>query len=95
VTPRSGLQDGIFSKPKIPLWVNLGGPWYKKGWIYFGHLEYIMGLWNILWPFGNLVWYIFPRLGILCKEKSGNPGPSPNFEQNRQTVQLYLVKIHS
>jgi hypothetical protein len=28
------------------------------------------------YPFGNLVviWYIFPRFGILCKEKSGNPG---------------------
>jgi hypothetical protein len=27
------------------------------------------------YPFGNLVviWYIFPRFGILCKEKSGNP----------------------
>jgi hypothetical protein len=29
----------------------------------------------MLWPFGNLVviWYIFPRFGILCQEKSGNP----------------------
>jgi hypothetical protein len=28
-----------------------------------------------LWPFGTLVviWYIFPRFGKLCQEKSGNP----------------------
>jgi hypothetical protein len=27
-----------------------------------------------VWPFGNLmaIWYIFPRFGILCQEKSGN-----------------------
>jgi hypothetical protein len=31
--------------------------------------------WYILWPFGNFVaiWYIFPRFGILCQVKSGNP----------------------
>jgi hypothetical protein len=30
----------------------------------------------ILWTLGNLVaiWYIFPRFGMLCQEKSGNPG---------------------
>jgi hypothetical protein len=40
------------------------------------HLEYIMVIWNILWPFGNVVviWYIFPHFGIVCQEKSGNPG---------------------
>jgi hypothetical protein len=36
-------------------------------------------IWYILWPFGNVVvsCYIFPRLGILCGEKSGNPGIDP------------------
>jgi hypothetical protein len=31
---------------------------------------------HILWPFGNVmvIWYIFPRFGILCQEKSGNLG---------------------
>jgi hypothetical protein len=36
-------------------------------------------MWNILQPFSTLygrnvvaIWYIFPRFGILCKEKSGN-----------------------
>jgi hypothetical protein len=34
-----------------------------------------MAIWYILWPFDNLVaiWYIFPRFGISCQEKSGNP----------------------
>jgi hypothetical protein len=29
----------------------------------------------ILWPFGNavIIWYVFPRFGILCREESGNP----------------------
>jgi hypothetical protein len=40
-----------------------------------------MAIWNILrlfstfyGHFGNLVaiWYIFPRFGVLCQEKSGN-----------------------
>jgi hypothetical protein len=44
--------------------------------IFYGHLEYFMAIWNILWPFGNFVVIldIFPRFGILCQEKSGNPG---------------------
>jgi hypothetical protein len=43
--------------------------------ICYGHLVYVMAIWYMLWPFGNLVvlWYIFPRFGILCLEKSGNP----------------------
>jgi hypothetical protein len=43
--------------------------------MFYGHLEYIMALWCILWPFGYLVviWYIFPRFGILRQGKSGNP----------------------
>jgi hypothetical protein len=41
-----------------------------------------MTIWSILWPlerfYGHLVnfvviWYIFPPLGILDQEKSGNP----------------------
>jgi hypothetical protein len=43
--------------------------------IFYGHLEYFMVIWYMLWPFGNVVviWYIFPRFGKLCQEKSGNP----------------------
>jgi hypothetical protein len=41
----------------------------------YGHLKYFTVIWHILWPFGNVVviWYIFPRFGILCQEKYGNP----------------------
>jgi hypothetical protein len=48
----------------------------EKADIFFGHLEYFTVIWYILRPFGNVVviWYIFPRFGILCQEKSGNPG---------------------
>jgi hypothetical protein len=44
--------------------------------IFYGHLEHFTVIWYILWPFGNVVaiWYIFPRFGLLCREKSGNPG---------------------
>jgi hypothetical protein len=33
-----------------------------------------MAIWNILWPFGNVVviWYILPHFGMLCQEKTGN-----------------------
>jgi hypothetical protein len=43
-------------------------------------MVYFMVIWNILWLFGNVlvIWYIFPRLGILCLEKSGNPGAKPS-----------------
>jgi hypothetical protein len=39
-----------------------------------GRFEYFTAIWYILWPLGNVVviWYVFPRFGILCEEKSGN-----------------------
>jgi hypothetical protein len=44
--------------------------------IFYGHLEYFTVIWYILWTFGNVVVisYIFPLFGIMCQEKSGNPG---------------------
>jgi hypothetical protein len=43
--------------------------------LFYGLLEYFTDVRNILCPFSNVVfiWYIFPRFGILCQEKSGNP----------------------
>jgi hypothetical protein len=42
---RTGLPDGLFFRPKIPVWVNFGGPWSGKYWyilrpygIFYGHL---------------------------------------------------------
>jgi hypothetical protein len=47
--------------------------------IFHGHSGYLTAICNILCPFGNVVVirYIFPRLGILCQEKSGNPAVLP------------------
>jgi hypothetical protein len=44
--------------------------------VYSGHLEYFITNGYILWAFDNfaVVWYVFPRFGILYQEKSGNPG---------------------
>jgi hypothetical protein len=42
-----------------------------------------MAIWSVLQPFGifcghlehfMVIWYIFPRFGMLHQEKSGNPG---------------------
>jgi hypothetical protein len=48
----SGLPDGIHTfEPKILIW-SLE---MEKVGIFFVHSEYIMAIWYILWPFGNLV----------------------------------------
>jgi hypothetical protein len=63
-------------KPKIQIWVNFGGPWFKKVVLFYDHLEYFTAIWYILRPFGKLVAILeyFPCFSILNKEKSGNPG---------------------
>jgi hypothetical protein len=35
--------------------------------MFYGYSEFSKAIWYISWPFGNLVvvWYIFPRFGIL------------------------------
>jgi hypothetical protein len=65
-------------KPKHP---NLGKVWRA---LELKMLIHFMVICIILKPFGifyghyvcNVVvfWYIFPRFGVLCQEKSGNPG---------------------
>jgi hypothetical protein len=45
-------------KPKIPIWVNFGGPWIGKRWP-SGNLV--------------VIWSIFPRLVSCVNKKSGNP----------------------
>jgi hypothetical protein len=48
--------------------------------IFYGHFGIFTVSWYILWPFGNVavIWYSFPRFGILCQEKSGNPASDDN-----------------
>jgi hypothetical protein len=36
--------------------------------IFYGNLVYFTAIVNVV-----VIWYIFPRFGILCQEKSGNP----------------------
>jgi hypothetical protein len=59
---------------------NLGKFWRVLDWKMF---IYFMDIWNILWTFGILydrlvhfvfIWRIFSSIGIMCQEKSGNPG---------------------
>jgi hypothetical protein len=50
--------------------------------IFNDHLEYFTIIWYILWPFGNVmvIWYIFPRFGKFCQEKSGKPDFNRQFQ---------------
>jgi hypothetical protein len=63
--------------------------------ILYGHLGYFTAIWAILRPFGTYtyfvaIWYllhlvicyIFLRFGMLCQDKSGNPG-SDRRRENR------------
>jgi hypothetical protein len=56
-------------------WRTLEG----KCWYIFASLEYITASWYSLWASGNsvVIRYVFPRIGILSREKSGNPVQSP------------------
>jgi hypothetical protein len=62
-------------KPKISIWVKIGGPLNAKCCnvllsfeIYYGHLVYFMAICNL-----GVIWYIFPRFYLLCQVKSGSP----------------------
>jgi hypothetical protein len=60
-------------KPKIPIWVNFGGPYAG---IFYGHLEYFTVICNISWPFGNIVviWYrYFPAFWYIVSRKIWQP----------------------
>jgi hypothetical protein len=75
LTNRSGLPDGLFSNQKSQFGYILEGLAMKNVGIFYDHLVYFTAIRNTLWPFGivcgNLVY--FPPLGILDREKSGNP----------------------
>jgi hypothetical protein len=53
-------------KPKITIWVNLGGPLNGKCWYFYATLEYVLAIWYILWSFGNsvVICLIFPHLCV-------------------------------
>jgi hypothetical protein len=79
---------------------NLGKFWRVLQW---KMLVYFMDTWSIWWSFvifyGHLVqfvviWYIFPRFGILYQEKSGDPDWSLWIGISNSTelyIMLYIV----
>jgi hypothetical protein len=83
-------------KPIILFWVNFEGLWIRKcGYVFwsFGtfhcHLVYFMANWLLS---DNLVY--ISRFGILCQEKSGNPGSeSSNHSFENLFVYLYLWSL--
>jgi hypothetical protein len=68
------LPDGLFSNQKSKFGSILEGIEMEHIGIFYGHLEYIMAIWYIIWPFGGILVYYFTRFGILYNEKYGNPG---------------------
>jgi hypothetical protein len=48
-----------------------------NAYIFYGHLEYFMEIWDIIWPFGTFCIRLvhFSGFGIMYQEKSGNPAP--------------------
>jgi hypothetical protein len=58
-----GCQMVYFQTKNLNLGKILEGLGMEKVAKFFGHLEYIAA-----------IWYIFVPFGILCQEKSGNPG---------------------
>jgi hypothetical protein len=86
-----------FPNKKAKFGQFLEGLAMKKVGIFFSHLKYITGIWYILMPFGNLlaIWYIFACLGILYKEKSGNPATIGFFSNwcrfmSHDTISLFV-----
>jgi hypothetical protein len=75
--------------PKISIWVNLEGPFIRRCWfilwtfgvgiyghlIFLGRLEYFV-----------VIWYIFPRFGMLYREKPGNPADNILHRQLEYTT---------
>jgi hypothetical protein len=51
-------------EPKIPIWVNFGGPWNGK--CGYDHLEYISTIWYYLWPFCIFLtfWYVWTKKNL-------------------------------
>jgi hypothetical protein len=63
----AGLPDGLFSYQKCQF---LGGLGMENVGIFYGHLVYFAGIWQILLPFGKVCchlvyffpfWYVLPR----------------------------------
>jgi hypothetical protein len=65
-----GLPDGIFSDQKSQFGKFLEGLAIEHAGILYGHY---LGLFYGHLVYYEVIWHIFPILGILYGEKSGNP----------------------
>jgi hypothetical protein len=87
---RPGLPDGIFSYPKIPIWVCYGGPLNGKIWYILWPLEkfyssfvFFMSLLYLYVLSGCLVY--FSRFSMLHQVQSGNPAFDHELQCQRCT----------
>jgi hypothetical protein len=72
-----GLPNGKFSNQKYQFGEILEGLGMENVGMFYGQLEYFgpfVIFYNHLVLGIVIIWCIFPRFGILCQEKSGNPG---------------------
>jgi hypothetical protein len=57
-----GLPDGLFSNQKYQFGYIFEGLRMENAGIFYGHLEYFLVIWYMLWPFGSLSFcYIVSR----------------------------------
>jgi hypothetical protein len=76
VSTSTVLPDGMYIfRPKIPIWVNFGRSCNGRCWYFYVLFVYFAAKWYILCPFGTFSGRLvyFSRVGILYREKSGNP----------------------
>jgi hypothetical protein len=70
ITLYPGLPDGLFSNQKS----HLEGLRLENVYIFYGHLECLMDIFDILWPSGTFyfmfIWYIFPFFLVSCTKKN-------------------------
>jgi hypothetical protein len=59
---QSGLPDGLFFTPKIPIWVNFGGPWNGTRWYLLNPFRTIYGRFVLF----GVIWYSVRSFGIIC-----------------------------
>jgi hypothetical protein len=82
----TGLPDGIFSNQKKAILVTFegscNGRWYIL-WLFGpfpGYSVYFTAIYLLCFV---VIWYIFPRFGMLYREKSGNPANRHMKHTNR------------
>jgi hypothetical protein len=82
------LPDGLFSNQKSLFGLILEGLRLENVYIFYGHLEYFMEIWDIVWPFGTFCINLVPfcPVLVLCAKKCGNPAKRDIFELSRRRL---------